>query len=139
MRIGGCLRDDTGHWIFDYSQNKGRGSALEAKLTALMIGLDISIQHHHLRKGIIKTDSSIVINLLQHHSTNHHPLGNIIDFYRYLLSKLEAYLLIKESRYQNRCADGLAKKGRHGDFNLQIYDDTPDFIQQFYLSDKSQG
>lgn len=112
MGVGECLRDATGLWIMGFDHYIGEGTALEVELWAIMLGLKIISQLPNISRTVIETDSSSAIELVLHASPDHHLIGTIINNYRYLLSKLEDYRLIKGSREQKRCANSLAKEGR---------------------------
>lgn len=92
MGVGGCLRDVSGCWIKGFSQYIGEGTALKAELWAIMLGLQIA---SHIE---IETDCSTAMDIILHASTNHHPMGTIINNCRFLLFKLENYRLSKGSR-----------------------------------------
>lgn len=132
MGFGGCTRDSSGNWSLD------GGDVLTSELKAISTWLNLLLidDSQERSKIIIETDSSTAINLIKYNYSNHHPMRKILQLCRHLLTKLQDYTFVKDSRDQNKCADKLAKDGRVKCLPLIVYDTVPDIVLQIYNEDK---
>lgn len=136
MGVGGCLRDTTGNWILGFAKYVSLGGALESELRAILTGLEIITTLPYHCNIVIETESSTTVSLLNHGKSDHHPLANLIDNYRRLLSKINNYQIVKADKKQNICANLLAKEGRKRKLPLTIFNCVPNITLQQYNNEK---
>lgn len=137
LGAGGCLRKDSGIWIVGFSKFIGLGNSLQAKLWAILLGLEIISKLPHISKVEEEIDSIQAIDLLLHGTTDFHHLGTIIDNCMFILSSLEDFRISKGTKQQNRSTNTLAKEGRTKRLPLPIYEDAPDYVARLYHEDLS--
>lgn len=109
---------------------------LHAKLWAVFIGLHLAASQNILSNLEIVTDSKEVIHLLLGRRSENHPLNSLILNCRCILSKIHNAKLLYVPRYQNCCADILAKDGRKKRLPVTIYHEVPEHLTHTLFKDK---
>ncbi|KAK8692268.1 hypothetical protein V6N13_075739 [Hibiscus sabdariffa] len=120
--IGGVFRDFNGAYLFGFVKKIGVVDALQAKLWAISIGLDLALRlgHTHL---LVQCDNYDVVNLLSHSTLpSPHPLVRSI---LQVLSPSFVVLFVHIYRESNMTADFMAKIDAPTDGSLLSFSTPP--------------
>jgi len=134
---GGVIRDETGTWIFGFSETVGHCSVLKAELRAILRGLKLA-KEASISKLWINTDSLAVVNVLTNHSEWHTENNSIIQQCKQLLSweGWETHLT-HCYREANQVADMLAKIAIDRQLGVRIYREPPVEVRDIVHADST--
>ena len=104
----GVLRNTQEEWLIGFYKPLGLLSVIEAKIYAIMIGLQIGL-HMGLQRIVIYSDSLDAVNILMKDCPTDHPLRDIIGETRDLLFRDWHVELHHTTRENISCADYMAK------------------------------
>ncbi|KAF7842214.1 reverse transcriptase [Senna tora] len=121
---GGVVRDNSGRWITGFTKRLGHGSAFQAEIWAILLGLRFS-HDKGFPKVIIETDSIMALNFVQSNTDIQHPLGGIRARIRELLSMDWQVKLVHTYREGNMVADALANAGHDQLLDIRISESIP--------------
>lgn len=100
-----------GNWIKGSIHSKGMTTSVMAEFWALRDGLLLASQ-----MGItlleVELDAKVVVDLVLSKSISNRAYSSLLNDCRYLLSKFQQVQVNHVFREANRCAHGLAKRGR---------------------------
>ncbi|KAF7807010.1 ribonuclease H [Senna tora] len=112
MSCGAVIRNDKGDWLMGLAKPMGSGSALQAEICGIILGLEMAWKYG-MKKETMETDSTEALDFAQDLYDKNHPL-------RYLAEKIKEYkdrnwqVVFKHTfRETNRVAYFLAKYARN--------------------------
>ncbi|KAL6199584.1 hypothetical protein ACLB2K_029368 [Fragaria x ananassa] len=108
IRAGGVLRDHSVNLIFGYQINLRIGEILDAEAWSLLFGLKL-VAKYHCYDLEVKSDSAVLVQLMQKDSVAFLPLGSLLVACSSLMSKMQNVKLSHIFRECNMTVDSLAK------------------------------
>lgn len=131
---GGVLRDHRGDLILAFASPLGHTSALEAKIRAIHIGINL-VRLKRCRKVIIETDSRSAVRLIKEGCSSLHLLFNLISEIHKTLQLERNFSIDHIFREANRAADCFAKSGMNLDNCSRVFYCIPHFAANVLMAD----
>ncbi|KAL6130466.1 hypothetical protein ACLB2K_068845 [Fragaria x ananassa] len=131
---GGVIRDHSGSWSGGFMINIGTGEVLQAEAWGLFYGLQLALSMQ-ISNLDVELDSAVLVNLLQNHNMDLHPLGTIVLNCRSMLQQFNSAQVSHVHRERNSVADLLAKNSTSNTHGICYLHAPPAFTTEAILDD----
>lgn len=132
--MGGLFRNQEGQWLLGYLQPLPNTTPLEAKLRALLRGLQFVV-NHQLAPLEINTDASEVIIMMQQGDLRY---GTLLSECRLLMEQLQEVELMHIYKEENKVVDIMAKEGAQQEslHTTIVFMEPPIFVKRQVEADR---